>query len=70
MNTSNKVAVVLFVLGIVVGLIQLWFVPWSPPFFIKLELTLGAFLLITLVLGFLANESKASKALRRGDRAD
>jgi uncharacterized transporter YbjL len=70
MNTSNKIAVTLFVLGIVVGLVQLWFAPWSPPFFIKLELTLAAFLVVALVLGFLANENKASKALRRGDQAD
>jgi uncharacterized transporter YbjL len=70
MNISNKIAAMLFVLGIAIGLIQLWFAPWSPPFFIKLELTLAAFLVIALVLGFLANESKTSKALRRGDRAD
>jgi len=70
MKTSTAIAVVLFVCAVLLGLIQLWFTPWSVQFFVKLEMTLGALLVVVLVLAFILNESKESKSLRSGDRVD
>ena len=70
MKKSTTIAVVLFVCAVAVGLLELWFAPWSPQFFIKIEMTLGALLAVVLVLAFVINEHKESKSLRRGDHVD
>jgi hypothetical protein len=70
MKTSTKIGAVLFVCGVLVGLLQLWFFPWSPALFIKIELTLGALLVVVLVLAFVTHESKESKSLRSGEQSD
>lgn len=59
-----------FVLGIVLGLIQLWFEPWSFALFIKLEITLGALFLINLAIGFTRKEYKDYKRQQEGDKLD
>lgn len=70
MKTNTTIAVVLFVCAVSVGLLQLWFSLFSLQLFIKVEMTLGALLVVVLVLAFVMNESKESKSLRSGDRAD
>jgi hypothetical protein len=70
MKKSTKIGAVLFVCGVLVGLLQLWFSPWSSALFIKIEMTLGALLVVVLVLAFLRNESNESKSLRSGERSD
>jgi hypothetical protein len=70
MKKSTAIAAVLFVCAVLLGLTQLWFSPWSAQLFIKLEMTLGALLVVVLVLAFLLNESKASKSLRSGENLD
>ena len=70
MKSSTAIAAVLFVCAVLLGLLQLWFAVWSAQLFIKLEMTLGALLIIVLVLGFLNNERKASASLRSGERSD
>jgi hypothetical protein len=49
-----------FILGVVLGLIQLWFEPWSFAQFIKLEITLGALFFINLAIEFTRKEYKAA----------
>jgi len=69
-----KIAVVLetilFALAIIIGLIQLWFTPWSFALFVKLEITIGAVFVIVLVAWFVAKELKEDKENRSGDRLD
>ncbi|MFA5985099.1 MAG: hypothetical protein WC782_13875 [Methylococcaceae bacterium] len=59
-----------FILGIVLGLIQLWFEPWRFVIFLKLELTLGALFLINLAIGFTRKEYKDYKRQQDGDKLD
>jgi len=57
----------LFVLGVLLGLGQLWFAPWSPEVFIKLEMSVGGLLLIVGVVWFVVKEYRDDKAMKRGD---
>jgi hypothetical protein len=59
-----------FILGVVLGLIQLWFEPWSYALFIKLEITLGALFLVNLAIGFSRKEYKHYKRQQDGDKLD
>lgn len=70
MSAGIKWIIGLFILGIVTGLIQLWFSPWLPAFFVKIELTIGALLLIVLVLCFVAKEHYDNKITRSGEHLD
>ena len=70
MNAGMKLTIGLFILGIVTGLVQLWFTPWQPEFFVKTELTIGALLLIVLVLCFVAKEHHDNKVTRSGEHLD
>ena len=70
MKTGMKLTLGLFILSIVTALIQLWFAPWQPAFFIKTELTIGALLLIVLVLCFVAKEHHDNKVTRSGEQLD
>ena len=61
------------ILGIVLGIVQLWFEPWGLALFIKLELTLAALFLISLVvmvIGFARKEHKDFRHQQNGDRLD
>ena len=57
----------LFVLGVLLGLAQLWFTPWSPEVFVKLEMSVGGLLLIVGGVWFVVREYREDKATRRGD---
>ena len=70
MKAGIKLTIGLFILSIVTALIQLWFAPWQPAFFIKTELTIGALLLIVLVLCFVAKEHHDNKVTRSGEQLD
>lgn len=59
-----------FILGVVLGLIQLWFEPWDIALFTKLEITLGAFFLINLAIGFTRKEYKDYQRQQDGDKLD
>ena len=67
MKSGLAIGVGLFVLGVLLGLAQLWFSPWSPDVFIKLEMSLGGLLLIDGVVWFAVKEYRDGKATRRGD---
>ena len=70
MSASLVAATILVVLGIAAGLLQLWFVPWAPETFVKIEMTLGGLLAIVVVLWFVVREHRQDKATRSGDRLD
>lgn len=70
MKSGVGAATLLFVAGIVLGVIQLWLTPFSAAVFIKLELTLGALFVIALVLAFVRREQRDSAANRDGGRLD
>lgn len=70
MKAGMKLTIGLFILGILTGLVQLWFAPWQPAFFVKAELTIGALLLIVLVLCFVAKEHHDNKITRSDEHLD
>jgi len=50
MNLSLAAGTTLFVIGVLIGIAQLWFSPWSSETFVKIELTLGGLLGIVVVV--------------------
>jgi hypothetical protein len=70
MKNITFTGITFFVLGIVLGLIQLWFEPWNIVLFIKLEITLGTLFLINLAIGFTRKEYKDYKRQQDGDKLD
>lgn len=70
MRTSLRICTALFVTGVILGVIELWFAPWTPDVFIKLELTLGAALVIVYVIDFVRREQREHEQTRNGDKLD
>ena len=70
MKTGISIGAVLFVASVVIGIVQLWFTPWSRDIFLKFELTVGAAFLINVVICFVIKEYKADRANRGGGRLD
>lgn len=60
----------LFVLSILLGIVELWFVPWSPELFIKIEMTIAALFVIVLAIWFAKRESREDRANRSGEHLD
>ena len=60
----------LFVAGIAVALVQLWFLVWSVEVFFKLEVTLGGLFLIAIALWFTRKEYKDFKRQHTDMRLD
>ena len=60
----------LFVAGIVVFMVQLWFTPFSPDTFFKIELTLGGLLVIVVVVWFMVKEYRQDRETRGGGGLD
>ena len=67
MKTGLYVCGGLSVLGVLLGLVQLWFCPWTPEVFLKIEISVGALLPIVGVTCFVLKEVRDGKAMRRGD---
>ena len=70
MGAGIGVGIFLFVLGIILALSQLWFAPWPPETFLKLEVTIAAILLIVLVVFYVVREYREDKITRSGERLD
>lgn len=66
MKIGIWISLCLFVIGVGVALIQLWFSPWESQLFIKFEMTIGAFLAIALVIIFVIREYNENKKNRSG----
>jgi hypothetical protein len=60
----------LFVACVVVFMVQLWFAPWSPDIFFKIEMTLGGLLVIVVVVWFMVKEYRQDKETRSGESLD
>ena len=67
MKLGLSICTGLFVLGVLLGLGQLWFAPWSPEVFVKLEMSVGGLLSIVGVVWFVVKEYRDDKATKRGD---
>jgi uncharacterized membrane protein YcjF (UPF0283 family) len=70
MRAGIGIGIVLFVLGIILAISQLWFAPWTPEIFLKVELTVAAALVIDLVVFYVVREYREDKATRSGERLD
>ena len=70
MKTGITIGSALFVAAVVIGVVQLWFTPWRPDVFLKLELTVGAAFLIDIVICLVIKEYTEDKANRGGDHLD
>jgi uncharacterized membrane protein YcjF (UPF0283 family) len=70
MKTAIGLGALLFVIGVVLALIELWFLTWSPEVFMKLEMTLGGLFLIVVGVAYVVNEYQEDKSTRSGDRLD
>lgn len=70
MKRGMLLATFFFVLGILVGLVQMWFAPWDAAFFLKLELTIAAIFLIVLVVNFVIKEHQENEMTKSGDKLD
>ena len=70
MKIGISIGSVLFVAAVLIGVVQLWFTPWSPDIFLKLELTVGAAFLIVIVICFVIKEYNEDRSNRDGGRLD
>ena len=68
MKIGISIGSVLFVAAVLIGVVQLWFTPWSPDIFLKLELTVGAAFLIVIVICFVIKEYNEDRSNRGGGR--
>jgi len=67
MKPGTALALGLFVIAIVVGLLQVWLELWGPNTFFKLELTIGALWLVAVVFIYVKRESDEYRAIHDGD---
>jgi len=70
MKSSILLATGLFILSIILGIAQIWFTPWAAEIFAKIEITLGALLVINIVLLYVIKEYKAYKAINQSENLD
>jgi hypothetical protein len=70
MSPSLAGGTALFVIAILAGIAQLWFAPWTPETFVKIELTIGGLLGIVIVVWFVLKEQREDRANRSGNRLD
>jgi hypothetical protein len=70
MKSSTILCFLLFLAGITMGLLQLWFRIWSNETFFKIIVTDGAFFAISFVWAFLVKESRASEKIKGGNSLD
>jgi uncharacterized membrane protein YcjF (UPF0283 family) len=70
MKTTLGLGIFLFLAAILLALAQLWLTLWNPAIFMKMEITLGALLLVVLVVNFVIKEYQDNKSIRRGDNLD
>jgi SNF family Na+-dependent transporter len=70
MNIALAMGTGLFVLSVLLGIVQLWFNFFDPLVFIKLEMTVGALMLIIFAVWFVAKETREDKINRSGEHLD
>mgnify|MGYP001011602763 FL=1 len=67
MKNGIVISALLFIAGIVVMLLQLWFNLWSAEMLFKMLATLAALFVISLVVAFVRKEMRDTRRLRNGD---
>jgi uncharacterized membrane protein YcjF (UPF0283 family) len=67
MKYGVLVSALLFIAGILIMLLQLWFSPWSQQVFMKIMITVAAFFVISIVVAFVNKEIKDTRQLKGGD---
>ena len=70
MSASLALGLGLFLIGVALGLAQLWLQIWTPETFLKLAVTDGALIIVALAWWFVARERRESERLRRDERLD
>jgi hypothetical protein len=70
MTISTIICLVLFLLGMVLGLVQLWINLWNAELFLKIIVTDGALFVISFVVGFLVKEHKENEKINKGSGLD
>ena len=70
MKTSSAICFLLFLAGVVVFLVQLWFQPWSADLFVKILITDGVLFIVAFVVNFLIRENKQSEKINNGSGLD
>lgn len=70
MKYSVLISALLFVMGILIMIIQLWFSVWSSEFFIKILITISLFFIISIAISFVYKEIRATHRLKHGEDVD
>ena len=70
MNNFLAIGTGLFVLSILLGIAQLWLAFLDPLIFFKLEMTIGALILIVFAIWFVNKESLEDKINSSGEHLD
>lgn len=60
----------LFIVGVLLGLLQLWFALWATEIFLKVELTISGLLAIVVVTWYVLKEYAEDKKTRSGKELD
>jgi Na+-translocating ferredoxin:NAD+ oxidoreductase RnfE subunit len=70
MKHSSVISAFILIIAILVMLIQLWFSVWSHEIFTKIIITIGALLVISLVISFVYKEINDTKRFKNGGNLD
>ena len=65
MKYGSVVCTCLFILGVVISLIQLWFSPMSAELFWKLIITIAAFFIVALAITLVFKEYLSEKEMKK-----
>ncbi len=70
MKYGSIVCTVLFVLGVLISLVQLWFSPFETAVFIKLIITIIAFFVVSLGIALVFKEYRSEKEMKKNGYID
>lgn len=65
MKYGSIVCTALFVLGVILSLVQLWFTPFEPDLFFKLMVTISAFFVVALGITLVFKEYLSEKEMKK-----
>ena len=65
MKYGSIICTILFVLGVALSLIQMWFAPLEPELFFKLLITIGAFFVVALGITLVFKEYLSEKEMKK-----
>ena len=65
MKYGSIICTLLFVLGVILSLVQLWLEPMSAELFWKMMLTIGAFFVVALAITLVFKEYLSEKEMKK-----